>query len=175
MMRPDEITIIRSTRRRKTIQTKYCDGRLWIYLPEGMPKDEEDRWVARMVKRHEHIQQRDHRTQCDDWLDERAHELNDRYFDGSLTFTIRFVDNQRSRFGSCTHTDNTVRISDQVKDFPLWVKDYVIIHELTHLIHPNHSKKFWQTVSRYPLAERARGYLLAISDLSGQRKKTEPD
>lgn len=174
-MRPDDITIIRSARRRKTIQTKYCNGRLWIYLPDGMPKDEEDRWVARMVKRHERIQQRDHHTRSDHWLEQRARGLNARYFDGHLTFSIRFVDNQRHRFGSCTHADSTVRISTQVKDFPLWVKDYIIIHELAHLLHPNHSKKFWQAVYRYPLAERARGYLLAVSDLTGRPKKQKLD
>jgi predicted metal-dependent hydrolase len=178
-MRPEDITIIRSAKRRKTIQTKYSDGRLWIYLPDCMPKDDEERWIARMVKRHEHIQHKDTHTHTDAWLTRRANELNERYFNGKLTFTIRFVTNQHSRFGSCTHQDAAVRISDQVKDYPLWVKDYIIIHELAHLIHPNHSKKFWKIVDRYPLSERARGYLFAVSDLGAKantKKKTEePD
>jgi hypothetical protein len=174
-MLSEDITIIRSKRRRKTIQTKYCDGRLWIYLPAGMPHDEEDRWVARMVKRHERIKQRDTHATSDRWLTERAQELNQKYFYGSLSFSIRFVDNQHQRFGSCTHADHTIRISTQVKTFPRWVKDYILIHELAHLCHPNHSKKFWDAVYQYPLAERARGYLLAVSDLSSSKKKNDAD
>jgi predicted metal-dependent hydrolase len=172
-MRPEDITIIRSARRHKTIQTKYANGRLWIYLPDSMPKDDEDHWIARMVKRHERIRHRDTHTRSNDWLAARAQELNDKYFHGCLSFSIRFVTNQHCRFGSCTHADATVRISDQITDFPLWVKDYIIIHELAHLLHPNHSKSFWKTVDRYPLAERARGYLAAVADLTAKKDKKE--
>lgn len=45
---------------------------------------------------------------------------------------------------------------------PSWVQDYIIIHELTHLMYPDHSKKFWETVNRYKYAERAKGYLIAL-------------
>ncbi len=54
---------------------------------------------------------------------------------------------------------------------PDWVRDYVIIHEMAHLIEPNHSKAFWDIVSRYKLAERARGYLMA----KGIEPEAQPD
>jgi predicted metal-dependent hydrolase len=41
------------------------------------------------------------------------------------------------------------------------VLDYVLVHELCHLSVADHSPAFWTLVNRYPLAERARGYLLA--------------
>jgi hypothetical protein len=44
---------------------------------------------------------------------------------------------------------------------PEWVRKYVVIHEMAHLVEPNHSRAFWDIVSRYKLAERARGYLMA--------------
>ena len=42
---------------------------------------------------------------------------------------------------------------------PAWVVDYVLLHELAHLIEPNHTGRFWQWVDRFPHAERAKGYL----------------
>ncbi|MBT5710969.1 M48 family metallopeptidase, partial [Candidatus Poribacteria bacterium] len=75
----------------------------------------------------------------------------------------RFVTNQNQRFGSCTPAHGTIRLSERLRRYPEWVLDYVVVHELAHLIHPNHAPDFWEVVNRYPLTERARGFLIAVS------------
>jgi predicted metal-dependent hydrolase len=75
---------------------------------------------------------------------------------------IRWVSNQNKRVGSCTPSKGTIRISHHVAEMPAFVRDYVIVHELAHLVEPNHSQGFWKLVTRYPRTERARGYLMAV-------------
>lgn len=95
-------------------------------------------------------------------LERAAVRLNDRYFGGRLGWrSVRYVANQRDRYGSCTPLDRTIRISNRVADMPSWVRDYVVMHELTHLLVPEHSPRFWRIVRRYPMTERARGFLIA--------------
>jgi hypothetical protein len=101
--------------------------------------------------------------QTDEMLEKRARELNREYFDGRLRWqSIRYVTNQNTRFGSCTPDDGTIRLSHRLSSMPAFVRDYVIIHELAHLEESNHGPRFWKLVNRYPLTERARGYLMAV-------------
>jgi hypothetical protein len=70
---------------------------------------------------------------------------------------------QRSQWGSCTPSTGEIRISNRLAAYPPWILDYVLVHELAHLVEANHSPAFNALVARYPLAERARGFLMAIS------------
>lgn len=157
----DNIEIIRSKRRKNTVQAKFVKEKLCIYLPTGMSESEEKRWIAKMIswsQRHKKKKQLNDNTE----LLKRAQELNKMYFDGSLDFSIKFVTNQNTRFGSCTSATKSIRISDRLAKMPRWVQDYVIIHELAHILHPNHTKRFWEKVNRYKYTERAKGYLIAV-------------
>jgi predicted metal-dependent hydrolase len=69
------------------------------------------------------------------------------------------VGNQRSRWGSCTPADRSIRLSQRLQGMPGWVVDYVVVHELAHLIEAGHNQRFWSWVDRYPHAERAKVWL----------------
>lgn len=155
------VRIIRSPRRKRTISARQDGDTLLVYLPTGLGEDEEQHWVERMRAKLE--EQRLRRTlNTDEALRERAEELNRELFGGKLTIAeIRFVTNQSHRYGSCTPATATIRISHRLAEMPTWVLDYVIAHELAHLIEPNHSARFWKLVNRYKLTERARGFLIA--------------
>jgi predicted metal-dependent hydrolase len=149
------VEIIRSPRRRSTAQARLVDGVLQVRVPLGLPRKEEDRLVRGFVTRFE-------RSRAAGPVDvaARAAELA-RTFRLEAPGSVRWVGNQSSRWGSCTISTGDIRISDRLATFPGWVLDYVIVHELCHLTVPDHSPAFWELVNRYPLAERARGYLLA--------------
>ncbi len=156
-----EVEIIRSRKRKKTVQAREVNGKIYVYLPAGMSREEEKKYVEELVKKMERRKRR-RELNSDESLSRRAQELNEKYFGGKLEFEIKYVTNQSRRFGSCTPQDKKIRISDRLADMPSWVRDYVIVHELTHLIQPDHSKKFWEMVNRYKYTERARGYLMAV-------------
>ena len=134
-------------------------------IPATLSHAEEREWVDTMVARLERAERR--RTPTDDELLKRARGLSDRYLGGlAEPESVRWVDNQKSRWGSCTPGDRTIRLSARLQGMPPWVVDYVLVHELAHLLEPGHDDAFWGWVDRYPQAERAKGYLLGWSAAS---------
>jgi hypothetical protein len=127
-----------------------------------MRHSDEQRWIAEMLRRLDAKDERGRRS-MDDLL-RRARTLSARYFDGrAKPASVRWVDNQRGRWGSCTPADRTIRLSRRLDGMPDWVVDYVLVHELAHLIEPGHDERFWALVARYPRSERARGYLEGVT------------
>ena len=158
-----EIRITRSRRRQKTVSARLVDGGtvLEVLAPEDLSAAELapliEKLGQRLVARKDRAANADDRT-----LARRAAELNREYFGGRLRWQdIRYVTNQKHRFGSCTPAAGTIRISHRVATMPTWVRDYVIIHEMAHLVEANHGPRFWKLVNRFPKTERARGYLIA--------------
>ncbi|KAA1422604.1 M48 family metallopeptidase [Mumia zhuanghuii] len=163
-----QVEIRRSARRRKSVQA-YRDGdRIVILMPAGFSRAEEQRWVDTMVAK---IERRERRTRLDDTdLRTRADRLSAELLGGAATPTsVRWVDNQKRRWGSCTPEDGTIRLSSRLRDMPDWVIDYVLVHELVHLLVPHHGPEFWAYVERYPRTERARGFLEGVAAGAGWR------
>ena len=159
---PPEVEVRRSRRRRRTVSA-YRDGeRIVVLIPATMSKRDEATWVADMVARIERQERR--KLRSDDDLVVRATKLNDLYLGGlAVPASVRWVSNQRARWGSCTPGDRTIRLSDRLQQMPGWVVDYVLVHELAHLIEAGHTPAFWAWVDRYPRAEKAKGYLEGYS------------
>jgi predicted metal-dependent hydrolase len=156
-----ETKIIRSAKRRKTVQARVTDGVLEVFAPARM-SDRELRPIIDNLKKR--IERRKRAADLDDpGLQRLALDLNRTYFDGRLTWeSIRWVSNQEKCHGSCTPGRRTIRISHRMAGMPRFVLEYVIVHELTHLLHADHGREFWRLVNRYPRTERARGYLMAV-------------
>ena len=71
---------------------------------------------------------------------------------------VKIVDN-RYRWGSCTPNDN-VNLNWRLIKAPMFVIDYVIVHELAHLIEANHTSRFWNVIStQTPTMDKARAWL----------------
>ncbi len=153
-----QVEIRRSTRRRRTVSA-YRDGeRIVVLVPARLDPQEEQRLVQDMVRRVERSQAR--RRPGDMELASSAQRLSEQYLGGlARPVTVRWVDNQRTRWGSCTPSAGSIRLSSRMTGMPAYVVDYVLLHELAHLIRPDHSRAFWQLLEGYPHLERARSYL----------------
>jgi predicted metal-dependent hydrolase len=152
-----KVVVRRSVRRRRTV-TAYRDGdKVVVLVPAAMSKRDEVKWVGEMVERLERSEAK--RRPTDEQLLTRATTLNDDYLGGLATpNSVRWAV-QNSRWGSCTPGDRAIRLSTRLQGMPTWVVDYVLVHELVHLIEPTHGDEFWSWVNHFPKAERARGYL----------------
>lgn len=168
-----EVIIKRSSRRQKTIAARVVGEIIEITVPKGVPEAELQPHIDRLRARIERRIARESAMakKGDDYLERRAKYLNRKYFGGTLTWHgICYSDRQEKRHGSCTPVDGTIRISTAMKDMPRWVEDYVIVHEMAHLLEPNHGRRFKAIAARYPLGERARGYLMAVDAMSRKRR-----
>ncbi len=154
------VVVVLSKRRKRTVSARWDGDSVRVMAPARMPKAELKTITDKLVQRL--IADREKKQPGNIDLETRARLLNRKYFEGRLRWKdIRFVSNQNARHGSCSPAEGTIRISQRLADYPIWVLDYVLVHELAHLLEPNHSPRFWKLVSRYPFTERARGFLIA--------------
>lgn len=160
------VEVRRDRRLRKWARWTLHDDHLVVRVPAGIRQADIDRLVGEITAKVARQRRRALRQRDED-LEKRARAINRAHFGGEVTWhTIRWVSNMNKRLGSCTSggsTDGDIRISTRIRQWPAYVIDYVIAHELAHRKHPNHSPAFWEFVSRYPQTERARGFIEGVA------------
>lgn len=170
------LEIHRSPRRRRTASANAVGEVLRIRVPAGMPHADEDRMISGLVGKVLRARQAQDRG-GDAELQRRATALADRYLDGVRPASVRWSPRMNVRLGSCSVADGNIRISDRLASAPDWTLDYVIVHELAHLLEPNHSLRFHALVARYPDVARAQAWLDGFTAgqlAAGARQSSSP-
>lgn len=161
MTTPDaepDVVVRRSKRRTRTVTAFREGGRTVVAIPDRFTRVQEREWVRRMVARLESQERR--RRPSDDQLLDRAQRLSARYLGGQARPTsVAWSSRQGRRWGSCTVGERAIRLSTRLQGLPSWVVDYVLLHELAHLLSAGHGPDFWRLLGGYPRTERARGFL----------------
>jgi predicted metal-dependent hydrolase len=156
------IEVVRSARRRRTVSAHRVGDRIVVSVPARISRAEEAKWVALMVERVLASERKLRPSDAE--LMARARELSATYLGGrAAPSSVRWVDNMTSRWGSCTPVDGTIRLSRRLEGMPAYVVDYVLLHELAHLIVPGHGARFWKELAGFERLERATGYLEAAA------------
>lgn len=159
----------RSARRTRTVAAFWEDGTAVVAIPARFTAAQEREWVHRMLaKLHKQGERRAaagrRRPANDDALAAHAAQLSAQYLGGRpVPTSVRWVSNQNSRWGSATPADGTIRLSDKLRPMPGWVIDYVLLHELAHLLVASHNAAFWKLLEAYPETQRAKAFLEGVS------------
>ena len=87
-------------------------------------------------------------------------DYNYNLFTENIPYPKLKIRSMKTRWGVCNIKDNSVTLNSKLIEYDIEALDYVIIHELSHFIHFNHSKEFWLLVSKYkPNYKQIRKYL----------------
>lgn len=101
-----------------------------IYLPN---KELLDKWLKKQTLK----------------IFEERLQFNYNLFTENIPFPHLRIRSMKTRWGVCNRKNNVVTINSKLIRESIDKIDYVIIHELSHLVHFNHSKAFWEVVEKY--------------------------
>lgn len=164
------VIVRRSARRRRTVAAFWEDGNAVVAIPATFTQAQEREWVRRMLAKLKAKGERRgsgegrRRPSSDGALAQHAAHLSRTYLGGrAVPTSVRWVTNQNSRWGSATPADGTIRLSHKLRSMPQWVIDYVLLHELAHLLVAGHNAAFWRLLEAYPETDRAKAFLEGVS------------
>jgi Protein of unknown function DUF45 len=143
-----EVEVRISARRKKTSEARWDAGRIVVSLPAHLDAASRQTTIDWLVDRL--LSRERHQPSDDAALLARAIELSERFLVGARPSSVRWVTNQTARWGSCSYYSGDIRISHRLRAVPEWVLDSVLVHELAHLTHPDHSSAFHRLADAYP-------------------------
>jgi len=152
-----DVEIRTSKRRHKSATAYWSDGRIVVLLPSHLRGSERKEMVDWLVARV--MSRRPGAAASDRALFDRALELGRRYVPGADPMSVRWVTNQHKRWASCTAETGEIRLSHRLREVPEWVLDAVLVHELAHLVYPDHSPRFYELADRFPRQADATTFL----------------
>lgn len=154
------IDVRRSARRKRTISARLEGETLVVLAPAHVSQAELDQAVAELGAKIDARREARTGQRSDHALLARANELSQAHLDGrAIPAEVRWVTNQNQRWGSCTPSTGVIRITHRLQSAPDYVLDYVLLHELAHLLESGHGPAFKAWERRAPQYERARGFL----------------
>ena len=164
---PAGVQIRRSDRRRRTVAAFRENGQTIVVVPARMSSTEAAKHATEL---HERLARKSKKTQPSDVeLAARADKLGRRFVpEAPAPASIRWSSRQKTLWGSCSSADRSIRLSDRLQGMPSYVIDYIILHELCHLVFPNHGGDFKELIKRYPERTRAQAYLAGVEFAHGQ-------
>ncbi len=162
------VVVRRSARRQKTLSARREGDTIVVTVPAWLPHARESAEVSRLVEKFLAREAKRAAPRTDAELLHRAQRLAREVLTAwpEATTRVRSVSwsaRQWQRWGSCTTATGEIRLSERMRTMPDWVVDYVIVHELTHLIEVNHTPRFHAIVASYPRTLEARAFLQGVA------------
>lgn len=156
-----EYTLNVSGRARRVRLAVYCDGNFIVTAPQNASQNfiekfilEKSKWIIDKLEYFKSFGGTTIKTGKGDFLEykqqalslseERINHFNSFY---GFKYNKINIKNQKTRWGSCSKRGN-INFNYKIALLPVYLADYIIVHELCHLGQFNHSPKFWNLVAK---------------------------
>ena len=167
-----ELNVVR--KRVKNVNARLRGKTLFVSAPHRVPARELDETILHLARRLVR-RSRASVVNSDGGAETIARKVAARFPNPPEVTEVRFVTNQRSRWGSYSCKTGIVRLNAALRQMPPWVLEAVVAHELAHTFHLDHSPAFWELVrSVCPKTDRARAFLEGVSWLAAAWKDLPP-
>lgn len=70
-------------------------------------------------------------------------------FEEDIPYPILKIRKMKTRWGVCNKRDDSITLNSNLMKYDVSALEYVVVHELSHFVHFDHSKQFWETVKKY--------------------------
>lgn len=154
---PPQVEVRRSARRKRSVSAHREGELIVITAPERMSNRLVAEYASELVER---LRKREKDPLSDSELLTRASWLRMEFIpEAPEPASVNWSPRQQHQWGSCTPLDRTIRISSRLQRAPQYVIDYVLVHELAHLLRSDHGPEFSALERRFPDVAQAEAFL----------------